>query len=521
MLESGDWVVPRIGFGVNPATPRTAKPVLIYWLQASAMRVFGATGFAARFPSVVAMLVTIAMLFLALGRNRRAFWTVFIFATSALTIAAAKMALTDSVLLVFVTVSQLCVYAMWRGRAGIGTWIVYGVSLGLAGLTKGPVVLGVNGMTLLILWAMTRFDRWLIRRQNPDVTLIQRGARSFASLRMTTLVIGAVIALAIVAAICVPWLVAVHHRAPEFLRTIIGHDVIERVQTGLEGHKGPPGYYLILIWAIFFPWSLLLPATVVQAFVNRRIPQIRFALAAVVGPWLMFEIVQTKLPHYLLPIFPPLAFLCADMLIRASRKRIKDLANIAFVRVTLGWAVLVTLLAMAPWIAIKWFPFPQAMIWPLLVLTVLGAEWGRQVWRYFRASKPLDAAAVMGIGMIAVIGVLYGWYLPIAKYMQISPQIAQVLHDEGATKRGDVMMIDYKEPSLAFYQGGTIEPQRDNAYLQNTPSEQWPTWLVITKDVWRNVPKEIQSRWDVIDMKHGWSYADGSRIVDVMVIRKR
>jgi hypothetical protein len=161
------------------------------------------------------------------------------------------------------------------------------------------------------------------------------------------------------------------------------------------------------------------------------------------------------------------------------------------------------------------------MIWPLLVLTVLGAEWGRQVWRYFRANKPLDAAAVMGIGMIAVIGVLYGWYLPIAKYMQISPQIAQVLHDEGATKRGDVLMIDYKEPSLAFYQGGTIEPQRDNAYVQNTPPEQWPTWLVITKDVWRNVPKEIQSKWDVIAMIHGWSYADGSRIVDVMVIRKR
>jgi len=227
------------------------------------------------------------------------------------------------------------------------------------------------------------------------------------------------------------------------------------------------------------------------------------------------------LPHYLLPIFPPLAFSCADMLIRASRKRIKDLANIAFVRVALGWAVLVGVLACGPWLAITKFPFTQQMLWPMLILTVIGAEWGRQVWLYFSRNKPLDAAAGMGIGMIVIIGVLYGCYLPTAKYMQISPAVAEVLKREGATARRDVMMIDYKEPTLAFYQGGTIEPQRDNAYLQNTPPEQWPTWLVITKDVWLTLPESIQSKWDVVDLVHGWSYADGSRIVDVMVIKKR
>src|SRR4051812_39497428 len=62
MLTSGDWVVPRIGFGAHPETPRTAKPVLIYWLQAAAMKVFRPTGFAARFPSVVATLTTIVIL---------------------------------------------------------------------------------------------------------------------------------------------------------------------------------------------------------------------------------------------------------------------------------------------------------------------------------------------------------------------------------------------------------------------------------------------------------------------------
>src|SRR2546423_4951536 len=74
MLRSGDWVVPRLLDEV-----RTAKPIFIYWCQASAMKVFGddveqgsqRTGFAARFPSAVAMMLTLialgAVLYRAIG----------------------------------------------------------------------------------------------------------------------------------------------------------------------------------------------------------------------------------------------------------------------------------------------------------------------------------------------------------------------------------------------------------------------------------------------------------------------
>src|SRR5438874_101766 len=88
MLESGDWVVPHF---LNQV--RTAKPVFIYWCQASAMKICGATAFGARLPSVIAMLATLTMLGIVVDRTigrRRAIWTVFILATSGLTIGAAK-----------------------------------------------------------------------------------------------------------------------------------------------------------------------------------------------------------------------------------------------------------------------------------------------------------------------------------------------------------------------------------------------------------------------------------------------
>src|SRR4051794_25569645 len=57
MYQTGDWVVPRFLDKV-----RTAKPVFTYWCQAIAMHVFGDNVFAARFPSAVAMTVTLMVL---------------------------------------------------------------------------------------------------------------------------------------------------------------------------------------------------------------------------------------------------------------------------------------------------------------------------------------------------------------------------------------------------------------------------------------------------------------------------
>src|SRR5437867_688247 len=57
MLQSGNWVVPRLMDKV-----RTAKPIFIYWCQATAMKLFGDNAFAARLPSAVAMVLTLILL---------------------------------------------------------------------------------------------------------------------------------------------------------------------------------------------------------------------------------------------------------------------------------------------------------------------------------------------------------------------------------------------------------------------------------------------------------------------------
>lgn len=446
MLKSGDWVVPRLLDEV-----RTAKPVFIYWCQASAMAVLGDTDYAARLPSVIGMVLTLILLAIICWRTLgppMALMTILVLSSAGLSIGAAKMCLTDAVLLLFITGAQLTLYRAWYFGLTWRVTLAMGIAIGMASLTKGPVVLGVMLMTLIALGIFRIVDQ-----PKPRLRHALMVGKEFWKWIPARAWFELLTAIFIAVLINLPWLILVNQREPSFLSTTIGHDVVGRITTPLEGHKGPPGYYLLTIWVTFFPWSLLLPATLFFAWRNREQNHIRFALAAVLGPWLMFELVQTKLPHYLLPVFPALAILTAEML--KSR------------------------------------------------------------------NTPLRRPVWIAVGMLAGVAIVYGLVLPRISQIRISDQVAKVLLDQGATHPGDAIMIDYKEMSLAFYQGGTIRPQRNNQFLQITPPADWPKWIVLTGDIWKNTPDEIKQQLEIVGNVHGLSYADGMRNVDVMVLRKR
>jgi 4-amino-4-deoxy-L-arabinose transferase-like glycosyltransferase len=332
------------------------------------------------------------------------------------------------------------------------------------------------------------------------------------------------------------WGFRIERRIPNYHIRTIKAEVIDRATTPQEGHTGPPGYYLLTIWGTLFPWSLLLPSALISAWQHRRIPQIRFALSAIIGPWIMFEAVATKLPHYVLPTFPAIAFLTADMLIRTARQsqrwraaksqagdsKPRPLADRLFLGAVLFWGGAAILISLLPWIATIEFGAPNRIaLAAMIILPILAIEYTRSTFIHFRAARPLDAAAIMGIGMLILIGISYSLYLPNAPYLQISQQVAQILRREGATYHGAAIMIDYKETSLPFYQGGTVRPEKDDRFLEHIPQMEWPRWIVLTGEIWNSTPDQIRDQFETINVVHGLNYADKMRILDVMVIRKK
>lgn len=511
MLQSGDWVVPHFLDQV-----RTAKPPFTYWCQATAMALVGDNAFAARLPSALAMALTLAVLAFALVKwtdADRAFWTVFILATSGIVIAwSARTSMTDAVLLLWITIAQLCLYAILRGSRTWGVVIVTAIAIGCAVLTKGPVVLGVMAMTLLTLGVFRYFSSMAVSAMPP-----RHGRDAHATMKMIAVI-------AIIALIVAPWAILVERRAPGFIWTTASHDVVKRMFEPLEQHYGPPGYYLLLIWALFFPWCVLLPLAFVVAFRHwREDPKIRFCLAAVIGPWLMFEVVRTKLPHYLLPALPPLAYLTADAVVRCLRGEHKDLDTAGTRGGITIWALFVATVGFFPLIA-TWqresLPFDAS-----IALTSAGVLYAVIVFGAFMRRSPEVGLAAMGLGMMLVMSVTFGWYLPQIDLLRLSPCIAEALqrHHGGAkeTKAGEVQMIAYKEPSLAFYQGGTIREQSENDFLLTHPPEQWPSFIVIRSDVWDRMPKDVKDKWELIGTCRGLDVADRGRTWTVFTLRKR
>ena len=120
---------------------------------------------------------------------------------------------------------------------------------------------------------------------------------------------------------------------------------------------------------------------------------------------------------------------------------------------------------------------------------------------------------------MAAWAVAWAVYLPRAQFIRVSVRAADVLRREGATGPHQALMLDYKEPSLAFYQGGTIR-EHPATQLTREHLERGTGWFVITANVWDKTAPDLRDRFEIIDRIKGFAYA-GGRVVEVMIVRPR
>jgi 4-amino-4-deoxy-L-arabinose transferase-like glycosyltransferase len=295
MLESGDWVVPTFNF-----KPRTAKPALLYWLQALAYQRFGVGEFAARLPSVLAgaaaVLLTYELGRRMFGRGVGLLGGLITISTVQVSVLA-HAATPDALLLACL---MLVFWLFWTGSVGGSrrwTWTI-GPACGLAVLAKGPVGLVMPA-------AIIGYYFVAQRQTNP---LFDR--RILIGLALALLTAG-------------PWyaLVGAETRG-RFLRSFWHMENVGRFMAPMDGHGGGVAYYPIALLVGLAPWSVLVWPTLRDACRKLRVTgnedadAVRFLICWVAVYVGFFSLAQTKLPNYILPAYPPLALLTARLLIR-------------------------------------------------------------------------------------------------------------------------------------------------------------------------------------------------------------
>jgi 4-amino-4-deoxy-L-arabinose transferase-like glycosyltransferase len=308
MAESGDWVTPRLN-----SEPWFEKPVLYYWGAAAAFTIAGESDAAARVPSAVAMtLAALALIAAAARRSREpALVLAFVLPSTLATIAFARAASTDMMFaamltLAFVAAARLA-ELLHGAEAGLGavgrarehrTWrLAWGVALGLAVLAKGPAALLLAGASVA-LWSL----------------LLRRWRLVFAFAHPISLAAFALIAL--------PWYVLCAARNPGFLRVFLFEHNVQRFLTPVFAHEQPWWYFSGVLVVGLLPWTAALVPAVRQAWRGAGARgagdgAALLALCWAVVPFVFFSVSRSKLPGYILPMFPPLAQLVAQTLAAA------------------------------------------------------------------------------------------------------------------------------------------------------------------------------------------------------------
>ena len=425
MLQRGDWIHPTFN-----GRPRYHKPVLIYWLMRGGMALGGDNPFGARLVSGLAGMATCLMVW-RLGRSIAGpgvgFLAALALATTPIMVAESKLATTDATLALLVVSAQSALWALSkrdRRAYAVGFW----VAMALATLLKGPVGPGFVAVSgLLSRWWGGPSACWKRIRWRMGLTLF--------------------------AGLTAPWYLAVGVESRgEFFRFAVQTQIVQRISTGLEQHRGFPGYYAVVSLPMFTPWSALVPAASLMAWRRRKLdPSSGFLLGWIVGPMVVLECVRTKLIHYYLPSYPSCALLVAWWLAEATRLEVAVSSwTLGRVGVKLVGVVAIggTSTALVGAVVL-----PEALRGACLALALVlavGSLLGR-VW--LARGETTRGAGALVVTWAGVMGLFVAWFLPASEPFRLSRLVGESLAATSSRLGVRPAVMTYQEPGVIYALG--------------------------------------------------------------------
>lgn len=418
--------------------PRYLQPAGIYWLQSASVALFSSPAaheiWAHRLPSlagaVAAVLLTAWLGGRLFGRPSGLAAGVLLAVSLALGVEA-RTAKIDAMLLATVVAAQSALALLYLDRTArpVLTAALFWIALGLGVMLKGPIILMVSGLTVLALLAWDRRAAWLSRLR-------------------------AAWGVPLMAAIVLPWLVAIAITSGgEFFSRAIGQNLLGKVATGQQAHGAPPGYHLAVFTAAFWPGSLFAVLALPQVWRTRARPETRFLIAWIVPTWIAFELIATKLPHYVLPTYPAIACLTAAALIGAWPGLPTGRARYAIRGYVALWMLAaVALAAAAPSLA---FYFERRPDWTAITLGLAAIGLAALTVRLVQRRTPVPALASATAAALLIWVNTFGVTLPHLDALWMSPRIARAVGAASACERSLLVTTPYHEPSLVFLHGYT------------------------------------------------------------------
>ena len=447
MAATGDWLVPRYSH-----VERLNKPPLLYWLMATAFRLFGAEVWTARLAPALAGVGGAGVVYL-LGRSmfggRVGTAGAMVLLTSLWYVIIARSAVTDSLLCCCIT---LALAAFWWARQTGRTryYLLFFLACAAGTLTKGPIAFVLPALIAAVYLTL---------------------ARSWRTVAWGKVLAGAVV----YAAVAAPWFVLMEMRFPGFAEYAFLRENLERY-AGRFHDRPNPLFYLPVVFIGFFPWheSVVLLARRHGKGLMARLRQgggspalFLFVWAAVVLAF--FSLGRGKLPAYVLPAFPPLALLIGRVWAEAAGGK-DDVATERWQRgvnlrlaVLLGVGGLIAAAAFTVAVRLGELPAAQALPAGIWLTSMLVAAGALCFTAFRRGSRRAHFAAMALTSVLLTVGwtqsaghVLQGWNL--------EPVTARIARLAGP----DDLVVTFEAHDMSgfpFHVGQKMGPSRRIVYL--------------------------------------------------------
>ena len=469
MSVTGDWKTPRLN-GIK----YFEKPALQYWATAAAYDVFGEHHWTARLWSALTGFIGVLFAFYAGSRlfgKEAGLYSALVLGSSLLYAMIGHIITLDMGVSFFMGAGLMAFLLAQQSSATprenkvwmLVTWAALALSI----LSKG-LIGGVLPGAVLVLY-----------------TLIQR---DFALWKRLHLVSGLLLFLALTA----PWFIAVSLANPEFFHFFFIHEHFERFLTKVHNRFHPWYTFIPILLLGILPWLVMLFDSLAHAWKktdadkNTFQPK-RFLLIWSVFIFVFFSVSSSKLPSYILPIFPALALLIGERLTQIKSR-------------TLFWQIMpIAVLASASLVLIpKVISFASDEVPLALYQNYI-------TWLY-------PAAAIWLVGSLISLYLSYrervrGAILALAFSSLIAGQLALAGHDSLSPASSAYHLVQeikpYLKPDVPFYSVNMyeqtlpfyikrtvtlVEYQDEMAFGIEQEPDKWIPLISTFEEIWRKQP---------------------------------
>lgn len=499
MLQSGDWITPRLNGLIY-----FEKPPLQYWGGAVAMALLGVNEFAARLWPGLSGLATVALLAYTACRlwGTAAGLQAAVVGASTTWIALNSHFLSlDAGLCAALTLVLCAVLLAHRereqGRSARGWMLAAWAGMGAAVLSKGLVGVVIPG-AVLFLHSVWRLD--------------------FSGWRPLQWVRGPLL----LALITAPWFLAASARHPDFAHFFFIHEHFERYLQPGHRREGAPWYFVPHLLVGFLPWTGALP-WLLRA--HRTDFTLSWLWVWAVFIFVFFSASSSKLPSYILPMFPALVLLLVHRLQTVSVTALRR-----------HWVVPVVFWALAA-AAVPWLWHHTVSQTPTEAIRDLAKGMGVAVmcfavgaavaWWLLKKAQATPALAAIALGHLLACLVVLQSHNTWGQLKSSQQMVEQLLQGPNAPLRADtpVFSVQAYDQTLPFYLGRpvTLVDYRDEfTFGQNQEPTRWIPTLAEFATQWQALPHAMAytshaglAQWRSLGLTYRVVWEDARRVVVV------